>query len=183
MQRYGIVVTRCTMKGFFSGKARVATHVGTFWHQTSTYTRRLMMTPRWGLPISRSKASISSSIPGGRPQSTVLLTTRQRMTWRGLWTRPLMRWLLKPLDKGNESFERLDWKQSACDTGAWYAGCPSKSGTAGWTNSSPCYPLVLVDELRSGLKREVTAISLPPENYMPGCTSQVARRRFSKRGS
>ena len=37
--------------------------------------------------------------------------------------KPLMRWLPKPLDKGNDSFERLDWKQeSECDTGAWYTG-------------------------------------------------------------
>lgn len=34
--------------------------------------------------------------------------------------KPLMKWLLKPLDKGNDSFERLDWKQeSGCEAGAW----------------------------------------------------------------
>lgn len=89
-----------------------------------------------------------------------------------------MRWLLKPLDKGNDSFERLDWKQeSESDKGAWYTGCPSQSGAGGWTDSSPCYPLVLVDELGSGLKSEVTAVSLPPENYawlhLPSCTKEV----------
>ena len=42
------------------------------------------------------------------------------MRWQ---LKTLMRWPLKPLDRGNDSFERLDWKQeSECDTGAWYTG-------------------------------------------------------------
>ena len=58
----------------------------------------------------------------------------------------------------------------------------SRRVVRGCTDSSPCYPLVLVDELGSGLKSEVTAITLPLRT-MPGGTSRVARRRFSKRGS
>ena len=57
-----------------------------------------------------------------------------------------------------------------------------KSGKLGWTDSSPCYPLVLVNELGSGLKSEVTAISLSPENYawlhLPRCTKEVQQERF-----
>ena len=82
-----------------------------------------------------------------------------------------MRWLLKPLDKGNDAFERLDWKQES------ERRAVSESGTGGWTDSSPCYPSVLADELGSGQKSEVTAISLPPENYawlhLLSCTKEV----------